>query len=150
MTEYEPSFTVLYCNIEPNTREINTVLLRLKRILLRYPSAQFVLGKVVDEWEDKGLDAAFFVPMPCSDWAVRFSVTRGGTMTLHIHSPSMSLQVKVINQQLSGYRHVMMGDLLNARLVNVETTPFTDEEIIGELMEFLYDYTEIEIMEDVA
>jgi len=69
---------------------------------------------------------------------------------LDVIGPSIHLRVKVIDIQTSSYRYVMVGDLLNARLVKVAATPFSDEEIVGELMEFIYDYTDYEEMEDVA
>lgn len=137
----------LVVNVSLYDVALRTMLLRLKRMLLRSPMGVHVIEQLVTNWDEGETIHIVSIPMP-DDWQVRFNCVAKGRMSLVINSPSVSLTLVLIPNQNSETDNKLVGKLLYVGLKGVDAIPFSESEVVGELMEFIYDYSDYKEMVD--
>jgi len=140
--------TTLACTIDPiDSAAMRTMLLRLKRILLRNSTASATIKDLVKKWEDGVNVHGIEIPMP-DGWWVYFRSHSFRSLALFIEASDISVEFNIFPVQATDYRHCDISDLLYVGLHMEKPTAFGDSEIVGELMEFLHDYTDYKEMVD--
>lgn len=144
----------MYTFLEPdesiNPQDLMTIISRIKRMILRRP-----FGSGVGVIRDMVTMLEYAVPYHCridvanKDYSVQ--VVTSGTMNGFVN---MTLVVKCSTYHIGfpilwedGPTAITV-DLFAKFMFESDVIPFSDQEIMGELMEFLHDYSEFEEMVD--
>lgn len=140
---------------------MKTMLLRVKRMVMRSGEGQDELTRFVANWfNDKGYDIV--IPIPdlmvrlCAGCYVSRNGNEPGSIYLEIEFPSLTLYLYLVETRtavkagpaVTETLRTMVFDVLKTNLLYAEVLPFSDSEVAGELMEFIYDYSDFEV-EDV-
>lgn len=144
----------MYTFLEPdesiNPQDLMTIISRIKRMILRRP-----FNSGVGAIRDMVAMLEYTIPYHCridvanKDYSVQVVTT--GTMngfvnmTLVVKCPTYHIGFPILWEDGPT---VITVDLFAKFMFESDVIPFSDEEIMGELMEFLHDYSEFKEMVD--
>jgi hypothetical protein len=134
---------------------VHTMLLRLKRMLLR--GNQYRIAWLMTNWyQSRSCHVAIPVAITDEDDSENLAIVRSefdgkgsmGQLTIELVISGVELHLSLLNFAGGVIGNDLLWLMLERSILHSECVPFSDDEIVGEMMEFVYDYSDYKEMVD--
>jgi len=135
---------------------VRTLMLRLKRMIVRDEEGESYLSSLMTSWYH-GRGYSIEIPVPDSCELVVTVQTmfnadkKEGELSLVVNFPEKTLRLVLVSLrggQFSSVHKEIVWEIMKTNLVDADCVAFNDAQIVNELMEFIYDYSDFELEEE--